>query len=94
MKELWTTILETLGLAWWVEVTTESPHCTYYFGPFASSQDAESETGGYIEDLNEEGAQGVRAAVLRCKPNNLTICDENADLSCRQASMPILSGQL
>ncbi|NEQ27591.1 MAG: DUF1816 domain-containing protein, partial [Microcoleus sp. SIO2G3] len=28
MKEIWITILEALGKAWWVEVTTEAPRCT------------------------------------------------------------------
>lgn len=76
MKELWVTILESLGLVAWIEVTTESPRCTYYFGPFATFREAEAAKGGYLEDLAQEGAQGIKAAVLRCKPNSLTIDEE------------------
>lgn len=76
MKETWTNILQTLGVAWWVEVVTENPHCTYYFGPFASSGEASLAQAGYIEDLTQEGALDIKAVVKRCKPEQLTIYDE------------------
>ncbi|GAB4137466.1 MAG: DUF1816 domain-containing protein [Cyanobacteria bacterium J069] len=76
MKETWTSILQTVGAAWWVEITTDAPRCTYYFGPFASATEAEALKGGYVEDLMQEGAQGIRLSVKRCKPTNLTIYDE------------------
>ncbi|HEY9825858.1 MAG TPA: DUF1816 domain-containing protein, partial [Stenomitos sp.] len=41
--------LNRVGLAWWVEVTTQSPKCVYYFGPFASSQEAEVELPGFLK---------------------------------------------
>ncbi|HBE16837.1 MAG TPA: hypothetical protein DDW51_04275, partial [Cyanobacteria bacterium UBA11367] len=52
-------IVEFLGLAFWVEIVTDNPKCTYYFGPFLSAQEAETAKGGYIEDLENEGAQGI-----------------------------------
>lgn len=76
MKEIWTSILQTVGAAWWVEIKTDSPRCTYYFGPFASAGEAEEHKGGYVEDLVQEGAQGIRLSIKRCKPSKLTIYDE------------------
>jgi hypothetical protein len=66
-------------MAWWVEVKTENPHCTYYFGPFASSKDATENQPGYLEDLHLEGAQGVHSEVKRCRPKSLTIIDGQGD---------------
>jgi len=34
LKEPVVSVLEQLKLALWVEVVTEQPQCTYYFGPF------------------------------------------------------------
>jgi Domain of unknown function (DUF1816) len=79
MNEIWISVLESLGLAWWVEVVTSVPACTYYFGPFASAQEAKSAKPGYILDLEAEGAQGVAVAVKRCKPSRLTIFDEKSE---------------
>ncbi|MBD2093019.1 DUF1816 domain-containing protein [Microcoleus sp. FACHB-1515] len=73
MKEIWITLLEALGQAWWVEVVTEAPRCTYYFGPFASASEAEAAKSGYVQDLEQENAQNIRAVVRRCKPASLTI---------------------
>lgn len=58
---------------WWVEVTTEEPHCVYYFGPFDSEQEADSARPGYVEDLHNEGAKDIHAIVKRCKPEAITI---------------------
>lgn len=60
----------------WVEVTTESPCCTYYFGPFQNYQEAEIMYPGYIEDLEMEGAEQIKASIKRCRPEKLTVCDE------------------
>jgi hypothetical protein len=79
MNEIWVSVLETVGLAWWVEIVTSSPACTYYFGPFASAQEAETERPGYIQDLEGEGAQGLQVVVKRCKPTHLTIFDDGAE---------------
>lgn len=85
-----TNVANFLGLAWWVEIGTDTPRCTYYFGPFISGDDAESAKSGYVEDLEREGAQGIQVEVKRCKPETLTV-DEDARQS--QAS-PSFSGQL
>jgi hypothetical protein len=69
-------LLNRLGLAWWVEVTTQSPACVYYFGPFNSAKEAEIELPGFLEDLEDEKAQGIQAVVKRCQPSELTVFDD------------------
>jgi hypothetical protein len=71
-----TDVINRLGLAWWVEIKTTTPACTYYFGPFMSSQEAKVALPGYVEDLEREQAQGIVTAIKRCKPSELTITDE------------------
>lgn len=70
--------LEQIGLAWWVEIITAEPHCTYYFGPFTSSEEARLAQAGYIEDIEQEGAQGINAHVKWCKPKELTIFEDGS----------------
>ncbi len=90
MNELLTNILSAIGLAWWVEITTDNPRCVYYFGPFPSQEVAQAYQGGYVEDLQQEGALNIGVKVKRCKPTNLTIYDEKAD---RMRMSGVLSGQ-
>lgn len=78
-KNIYTSILETLGLAVWIEIVTDSPRCTYYFGPFSSESEADGAKIGYIEDLESEGSKGLAVMVKRCKPENLTIYDDSLD---------------
>ncbi len=79
ITEIWTDALDFLGRAWWVEVLTAQPDCTYYFGPFAGMAAATSAMQGYIEDLESESAQGIRSQVKRCKPPQLTIDRDEDD---------------
>jgi hypothetical protein len=65
-----------VGLAWWVEIKTQSPAYTYYFGPFILAANAHTAKSGYVEDLEKEGAQGIQVVVKRCKPADLTVADE------------------
>ena len=91
MQELLTSLLDLLGLAWWVEINTDTPRCTYYFGPFFSAAAAEAAKPGYVEDLEQEGAQGIAIAVKRCKPVTLTVSDDFWE---KPSQMPrALSGQ-
>lgn len=78
MKEILIKILEFLGLAYWIEITTDYPHCTYYFGPFINKQEAETMQAGYVEDLQLEGAQNITTKIERFKADysKLTIFDE------------------
>lgn len=76
MQEFLIALLDFLGFAWWVEVKTDFPRCTYYFGPFLSAQAADAEKPGYIEDLQGEGAQGISVEIKRFKPTKLTISED------------------
>jgi hypothetical protein len=93
LKESLINLLHSLGWAWWVEIVTQNPRCTYYFGPFLNSKEAEVAKIGYVEDLEQEGAQGILVKVKRCKPNNLTISDDMGQRVERQVK-PVFSGQL
>jgi hypothetical protein len=70
---IWTDLLNFLGQAWWIEIFTAQPKCTYYFGPFAKIEEAQTAIEGYIKDLEDESAQGIRTQIKRCKPDLLTI---------------------
>jgi hypothetical protein len=95
MKESLINFLEPLGLTWWVEIITENPRCTYYFGPFLSSKEAELSKSGYLEDLQQEGAEAVDITIKRCKPPAiLTIYDESLDLNGSKPPAPVFSGQM
>ncbi|GAP95616.1 hypothetical protein NIES2104_21400 [Leptolyngbya sp. NIES-2104] len=92
MNELLTSFLSAIGFAWWAEVTTENPRCVYYFGPFLSEKEAKSHQGGYVEDLEREGATSIKVNIKRCKPSDLTIYDEKADVGFKPMN-GVLSGQ-
>jgi hypothetical protein len=78
-KNIFTSILETFGLAIWIEIITDSPRCTYYFGPFASQSEAEVAKIGFIEDLEAEGSKCLAVTMKRSKPENLTVYDDSLD---------------
>jgi hypothetical protein len=79
MKDTMLTVLDSIGQAHWIEVHTEQPQCTYYFGPFMTEQEATGARSGYCEDLEHEGAQGIRAVVKRCKPKVLTVVTDTGE---------------
>ena len=51
--------------------------CIYYFGHFTSVQEAEFAQQGYIEDLEQESAQGIDVTIKRCRPKKLTIFEDD-----------------
>jgi Domain of unknown function (DUF1816). len=71
MKEILLKILQFLGLALWVEIITDKPRCTYYFGPFFNDQEASAAKAGYVEDLENEGAQGISVSYQALQTNQL-----------------------
>ncbi len=75
VKEFFISVLEWFKLAWWVEIVTNTPRCTYYFGPFLSRQEARDYQAGYIEDLESEGDRIISVEVKQCQPKELTSCD-------------------
>jgi hypothetical protein len=92
-KEQLISISNALGLAWWVEVLTQNPRCTYYFGPFLNSAEATRASKGYVEDLEIEGAIGIIVNVKRCKPSILTTAEDLGEKFDRKVK-PVFSGQL
>ena len=93
IQDIWSSVLNTIGQAWWVEISTERPHCTYYFGPFASAVEADTAKAGYIEDLEGEFAQGIQVAIKRCKPVQMTIDYEASERDTYNTSKSSMSGQ-
>lgn len=81
IEEVFTSYLDKLGLAWWLEIVTDWPACTYYFGPFVSAKEADIACSGYLEDLEEEGVQGIAVAIKQCQPVDLTIEREEGQVS-------------
>ena len=79
MKEVLTTIFNVLGWAYWIEIETSQPSCTYYFGPFLSLQEAKKAQTGYVDDLNQEQAVGIAVKIRRCKPTELTVIKEREE---------------
>lgn len=76
IEDIFTGYLEKLELAWWIEIVTQEPACTYYFGPFISAKEAKLSQAGYIEDLEQEKAQGISVQIKQCQPLELTIFEE------------------
>lgn len=62
---------------WWVKIETQMPPCIYYFGPFASAEEAQAHEAGYVEDLQGEGASGLSLSIEQGDPKELTIYDED-----------------
>lgn len=92
VKEGLTSLFHNFGWAWWVEIVTQSPRCTYYFGPFLSVKEANAAKAGYLEDIEQEGAQSIATIVKRCKPSDLTISDDLWERISSQ-KVSVLSGQ-
>ena len=62
---------------WWLEIKTAQPYCIYYFGPFASPQEARLHQAGYVEELVEEQAEKITIQLKKCQPKELTICSDS-----------------
>lgn len=63
-------------LPWWIKIQTTVPLCTYYFGPFASNEEAQIYQAGYLEDLTMEEAEGIIIDLEQTQPQILTIFEE------------------
>uniref|UniRef100_UPI00286C3FDC DUF1816 domain-containing protein n=1 Tax=Chamaesiphon sp. OTE_8_metabat_110 TaxID=2964696 RepID=UPI00286C3FDC len=59
----------------------DRPNCTYYFGPFVNATQAEGAVKDYVENLENEFAQGIQTQVKRCKPVRLTIDHDTGESS-------------
>ena len=63
---------------WWIRVTTYSPGCVYYFGPFDSWTEAESKQVDYIEDIKKEGVPEIISQIKQFQPKQLTIYQDDS----------------
>ncbi len=66
-------IVASLNRDWWIKITTDSPLCTYYFGPFDTIEEAKYCQDGYWEDLENEGALGISSQIQWIQPQTLTL---------------------
>ena len=74
MKNFFSNLFGFGSTPWWVRITTAEPNCIYYFGPFDSEADATRARPGYIEDLQNEGAQQIETSLKNIQaPTELTV---------------------
>jgi predicted Zn-dependent peptidase len=81
MKNFLTELLKNIVQRYWIEVTTAKPSCVYYFGPFLTYKGAKLAQSGFIEDLESENAEDIKAEIKRCQPQELTIFEQSNDNS-------------
>lgn len=63
---------------WWVEVDTDSPKRTYYFGPYDSREEASDNTTSYIRDLEKKGAKKISINIKQGRqPTELRASEES-----------------
>ena len=60
---------------WWIKIATSKPKCVYYFRSFSSKEDAIDALPGYVEDLEQEQAQGILIEIKQSNPQKLTDCE-------------------
>ncbi len=66
------------GRELWVEVETESPKSTYYFGPYDSKDEASNNTNGYITDLEKKEAKNISINIKQSRePSQLKASEES-----------------
>ncbi|MEM6252243.1 MAG: DUF1816 domain-containing protein [Cyanobacteria bacterium P01_D01_bin.156] len=74
MKNFLSNLFGSFSKPWWVEISTAQPRCLYYFGPFNTEVEASQYQAGYIEDLEQEGAQQIDVSIKSCAaPAHLTV---------------------
>ena len=64
---------EIQKFGWWIEILTNNPSYIYYFGAFKNHWEARWSKNGYIQDLEEEGAEIINIQIKQCQPKQLTI---------------------
>lgn len=94
LKELFISFVDTIGVAVWIEIITEQPQCTYYFGPFSNLAAAEAAKAGYVEDLEGEAAIITSLSIRRCKPQELTVFADELEVAVSSGDRKLIfSGQ-
>ena len=57
----------TLGIAWWAKVETQSPIATYWFGPFLTKRSLQAHLNDFLDDLTNEGSKNVTHTIVKGK---------------------------
>jgi len=73
-------------VGWWVEIITQSPFCTYYFGAFDTLDRAEIAKSCYVEALEQDGACGISTRVQQGSPTNISHFEDEG----RESSVVII----
>ncbi len=81
MKKILTELFKSIVQQYWIEIVTDKPICTYYFGPFLTRKEANLAQSGFIEDLETENAKVTKVETKRCQPQELTIVSPSNDNS-------------
>ena len=68
-------VFNSPNFPYWVEIKTNNPTCTYYFGHFNHPMAAKLMQRGYIKDLMDEDAIVVSVKIKQCQPEHLTIAE-------------------
>ena len=63
----------THELGWWIEIMTARPLYLYYFGAFATQEEALASQAGFIQDLMQENAQILSINMQFCQPRQVTL---------------------
>tara|TARA_B100000131_G_C17886873_1_gene520644 strand:+ start:433 stop:663 length:231 start_codon:yes stop_codon:yes gene_type:complete len=56
-----------LGFAWWVEIQTDDPIVTYWFGPFLTKKSLNGALSVFLEDLTLEGSKPLDHSITRSR---------------------------
>lgn len=80
MQKILTRLPKYIASEYWIKVTTAKPSCTYYFGPFLTRKEAKLAQPGFLEDLETENAEGIKAEIRSSHPKELTVFDELNDI--------------
>ncbi len=74
MKNIFNKLKGMFAQDWWIEISTDLPHCIYYFGPFENEVEAIEAEAGYVEDLKQEGVVIIQVTMMkRPTPEQLTV---------------------
>lgn len=62
-------------LCWWIQVSMKEPECVFFYGPFATQREAESQLSGYVKDLLQEGISDMSIDIQQRRFEEISIAD-------------------
>lgn len=75
-KEALQQVDDQAELDWWIRFETLNPSIIYFFGPFDSFHEAQSNCDGYLEDLKDENPEKINFNFQIDDPQALTIVND------------------